>query len=182
MTKKRFINYDDLHAQVLEIANKMQSSGWKPDYIVGLTRGGLMPAVMLSHWFGVPCETLKVSLRDGGESETNCWMPEDAFGYSYEDNASKSFPDKRKNILVVDDINDTGDTINWIKKDWQTSCMPNAPEWRDIWHGNVKFAVLVNNLSSKAYVDYSSTEVNKAEDSVWLVFPWEEWWRTERSY
>lgn len=142
-----------------------------------------MPAVMLSHWFGVPCETLKVSLRDGGQCESNAWMADDAYGYSHPtgDGVSNSDPALRRNILIVDDINDSGDTIEWIKQDWQGSCLPKQPEWRDIWHSNVRFAVLVNNLASKATVDYSATEVNKAEDDVWLVFPWESWWMTERS-
>ena len=64
-----------------EILRKMNQDGWRPDYIVGLTRGGLIPAVMLSHYLEVPMHTLKVSLRDDeGGPESNLWMAEDAFG------------------------------------------------------------------------------------------------------
>jgi hypothetical protein len=45
----------------------------------------------------------------------------------------------------------------------------------------VKFATLIDNLASDAKVDYSATEVNKAEHDVWMVFPWEEWWKTPAS-
>lgn len=176
--KKRFFDHGDLRGQVLELARKIEKSGWRPDYVVGITRGGLFPAVMLSHWFDVPCETLKVSLRDDGQCESNCWMADDAYGYvtPIGEDASNSDPAMRKNILIVDDINDSGETIAWIKQDWQGSCLPDRSEWQDIWHGNVRFAVLVNNLASKSYVDYQAEEVNKANDDVWIVFPWEDWW------
>jgi hypoxanthine phosphoribosyltransferase len=81
----------------------------------------------------------------------------------------------------VDDINDSGATLNWIKKDWRSSCGPADPKWDTVWHNTVKFATLIDNLASDAKVDYSATEVNKAEHDVWMVFPWEEWWKTPAS-
>jgi hypoxanthine phosphoribosyltransferase len=123
---------------------------------------------------------LQVSLRDGEVCVSDLNMAEEAFGYvSLEEQATlKSRWDisKRKNILVVDDINDTGATFNWIKKDWQSSCLPNEDTaWNSVWAKNVRFAVLTNNLSSTFDdVSYYSQEVNKAEDDVWLVYPWEQ--------
>ena len=78
-----------------------------------------------------------------------------------------------KNILIVDDINDTGETFKWIKQDWPSSCLPAHDRWRHVFHNNVKFAVLTNNLSSEEDVDFYVDEVNKAEKPVWLVYPWE---------
>jgi hypoxanthine phosphoribosyltransferase len=54
-----------------------------PDYVVGLTRGGLVPANLISQYLGCRMETLKVSLRDdaNSESESNLWMAEDAYGH-----------------------------------------------------------------------------------------------------
>ena len=136
MVSKRWLSHEDIRSQCLDLARQITKSGWKPDYVVGLTRGGLLPAVMLSHWFGVPCETLKVSLRDdGGESETNCWMADDAYGYTVPGASIGETVDARKNILIVDDINDSGATINWIKQDWRKSCLPQDAVWDDeIWH------------------------------------------------
>jgi hypoxanthine-guanine phosphoribosyltransferase len=124
---------------------------------------------MISHWFDVPCETVKISLRDGGECESKLWMAEDAFGYN---------KDKRTNILLVDDINDSGATFNWLMDDWPSGCFPNDPVWETVWNNNVRFAVVVDNLSSKCNVkmDYSGMEVNKAEKDVWIEFPYEDWW------
>jgi xanthine phosphoribosyltransferase len=148
----------------------MYKDNWRPDYIVGLTRGGLIPAVYMSHMLDIPMHTLKVSLRDNVDTEHNCWMAEDAFGKT----APVDFT-VYSNILIIDDINDTGSTLDWIIQDWQDSCLPNNPRWNDVWGNNVRFAVLFDNLSSEfsRKVDYSAVEINKAEEDVWIVYPWE---------
>jgi hypoxanthine phosphoribosyltransferase len=171
--KKVYYTWQQVEGACLELARQIQASGWKPDYIVGITRGGLIPGNLLSQYMGVPLETLKVQLRDGGESESNCWMSEDAYGYNA---AEKDGDPLCKNILVIDDINDQGSTIAWIKQDWQSSCLPSDVRWNHVWGQNVRFAVITNNLASKQEVDYSVFEVNKAEEDCWLVYPWEEFW------
>jgi hypoxanthine phosphoribosyltransferase len=163
--KKVYYSWKDVQGAVLEIARQMSIVDcWKPDYIVGITRGGAIPAVLLSQYTGIPMKSLDVSLRDGGDLVSNCGMAEDAYD--------------GKNILVVDDINDQGSTIAWIKKDWRSSALPSAIRWdNDIWHRSVRFATLTNNLASKESVDYSVWEVNKAEEDCWLVYPWEDFWK-----
>lgn len=175
MTKKIHISYDQLKGHVNEIIRQINSDGWTPDYVVGITRGGLLPAVLISQYMDLPMHTIKVSLRDGMEEDCdhNCWMAEDAFGYK----SGASDPDARLNILLVDDINDSGATIAWIKNDWASGCLPADPAWNEIWGQNVRFATVVNNLASDEIVSYSSMEVNKAEDPCWIVFPVEDWWR-----
>lgn len=169
LINKRYLGEVDIREAVTNISFQMFKDEWKPDYIVGITRGGLIPAVMMSHITGVKMHTLDVRLRDGdGETESNCWMSEDAFGYFQQGHGQEG-----KNILIVDDINDTGATFEWIKKDWQASCMPSDPAWNDVWHKNVRFASCVENLSSEFSSDYSFIEINKAENDEWIVFPWE---------
>jgi hypoxanthine phosphoribosyltransferase len=159
----------------------MSKDCWIPDYVIGLTRGGLLPALKISNYLDIPMETLKVSLRDGGESESNCWMAADAFGYVElnEQEIIKSRWDtkRRKNILVVDDINDTGATLEWIRKDWQGSCLPNEPSWDTVWGNNVRFAVLINNDASPTEVNYIGESINNVEDDICICFPWECWWQ-----
>ena len=166
-----------------KIIRDLSHDNWKPDYIVGLTRGGLIPATMLSHYLEVPLQTLNVSLRDSELGpESNLWMAEEAFGYvpfdEQETLKSRWDISRRKNILIVDDINDSGATLQWIKDDWQSGCLPNeTTAWNSVWNKSVRFAVLVNNQASNFKdVDYVGKEINKLETPAWVVFPWENWW------
>ena len=111
---------------------------------------------------------IKIQLRDGISNESNCWMSEDAIGYK----------NKPKNILIVDDINDTGATFNWLMKDWQSTCLPDSPKWNNIWNNNVKFAVIVNNVSSECDVkmDFAAMEIDKSKIDLWVHFPYETFW------
>lgn len=182
MTKKIYIDDSKVRSLVLSIARDISLGDWKPDYIAGISRGGLSPAVLLSHYLDLPLHTLKVTLRDGAEEDCdhNCWMAEDAFGYiDYNERSEVGISadkDKRVNILLVDDINDSGATFAWIKNDWRASCLPNDTAWDTVWGHNVRTAVLVHNLASSETSDYSGMEINKAEDPSWVVFPWETWW------
>lgn len=181
MVEKKYYDWVTIRDWTNTISFQMYKDEWRPDYIVGLTRGGLVPAVMMSNTLDIPMHALKVSLRDGGDTESNCWMAEDAFGYvsatavPRPEGDPTNDPALRKNILIVDDINDTGATLDWIIEDWQSSCLPNDPAWADVWGNNVRFAVLIDNLSSKfsRKVNYCAKTINKAERDVWIVYPWE---------
>ena len=176
MIKKHYYSWQDVEKMCVSIVNQMYHDNWKPDYIVGITRGGNVPATIISNMTGISCEALKVSLRDdsGHGSESNCWMSEDAFGYVEKEEDRVTGGPLEKKILIVDDINDTGATFNWIKQDWQSTCLPNDPKWERVWGNNVRFATLTENLASTFYdVNYTCHEINKAEEDVWLVYPWE---------
>jgi len=165
--KKVYYTWRDVERQTQEILRQLQRDAWQPDYVVGLTRGGLVPANLISQYLEVPMETLKVSLRDDkSQPESNLWMAEDAFNMT-------------KEILIVDDINDSGATLNWIKQDWMSSCLPNSKDWNLVWSNNVRVAVLVDNESSASElnINYSAVDLNKAEEDSWIVFPWEDWWK-----
>ena len=161
MIKKHFYSWQDIETMCTSIVKQMYADNFKPDYIVGITRGGNIPATIISNMTGISCEALKVSLRDDArESESNTQMAQDAIS--------------EKKILIVDDINDTGATFNWIKNDWQQS-LTGTGDWhhKRMW-SNVKFATLTENLASEfENVSYHVHEVNKAEEDVWLVYPWE---------
>ena len=163
MTKKVYYTDKETDELIHTIMRQMIKDHWVPEYVVGITRGGLVPALKISHYLELPLETLKVSLRDGGDCESNCWMADDAYA--------------GKNILVVDDINDSGATLEWIKKDWSLSAYRDDPKWESIWNESVRFATLIDNDASPTQVNYIGKSINKEEDDVWIVFPWENWWK-----
>jgi hypoxanthine phosphoribosyltransferase len=130
--KKLIIENTEFKGMLINIARQMARDHWRPDYIVGLTRGGLQAAVMLSHYLDVPMHTLNVSLRDSDTGpESNLWMAEDAFGHNK----------PPMNILIVDDINDSGATLNWIMKDWPSGCFPDGTRWQEMWGTNVRCCI-----------------------------------------
>lgn len=160
--KKHYFSWQNIDEMSTKLVLDIQrDENWKPDYIIGITRGGNIPATIISHMLNVPAEALKINLRDHGNyNESNTVFAEDAFN--------------GKNILVVDDINDSGATFNWLMNDWKASAFPNDPNWEKVFGYNVRFATLVENYASDfGFVKYYAYTVNKAEDDVWLVYPWE---------
>ena len=169
----RNITWNKFDRCVVEIAKQMYRENWKPDYIVGIGRGGLPLAVALSNHIDVPCYSVDISLRDHAMTESNCWIPEDIVGYS----------GPAKQVLVVDDINDTGATFKWLINDWQRSVPDTAinrhgecKTWKQVFDDrSVRFATLVDNYASEfTDVNYSAISVNKTENDIWFVFPWEQ--------
>ena len=157
--KKIYYTWQQVEGACLDLSRQMVQDKWYPDYIVGLNRGGLVPANLISQYLDIPMATLMVSLRDGGIKVSDCGMAEDAYN--------------GQNILIVDDINDQGSTIAWIKQDWPGACLPNHAYWNEVWHKNVKFATLVDNTSSNEQVDYAARVIDKSKKDIWIDFPWE---------
>ena len=183
MSNIKHYAYSDIKKSINDLLRQMNRDNWRPDYVVGVTRGGLLPAVMISHYLDIPMHTLKVCLRDNVDTESNCWMAEEAFGYVTEEDREKYGnarwdPGKRSKILLIDDMNDSGATFKWIVEDWQKSCLPQETiAWQSVWNKNVRFAALVENSSSQFDVDYVAETVDKNDNDIWCVFPWEDWWK-----
>ena len=66
MTKivKRYISQEQINRYCLNIVSMMWADDFKPDIVVGITRGGLLPAIMISHYLGIKMHTFDVRLRD----------------------------------------------------------------------------------------------------------------------
>ena len=150
-------DYDDFRAGIDHIAKSITASGWIPDYIVGIVRGGSVPAVYLSHKLKIPLVMVAWNTRDITifDRESNCWIPEDIMD--------------GKKILVVDDIVDGGDTIRELLADWQSSVAGLGKLPVD----NLRVAAMYYNTAQDVKVDYYHREIDRTEDQRWVVFPWE---------
>jgi len=143
-------------ADVRAVAQKVEADEWRPDFIIGIGRGGLVPAVYMSHHLDLPMLSIDHSSKVPG-------FADELLGKV----ATKSAGGTR--LLFVDDINDSGGTIDYIRH----LLVDNGCE-----SGNVRFAVVINNTRSKARVDYWSQMIDRNEDKRWFVFPWEAMGRT----
>ena len=163
MKHTRQYTWEGVQEGVNSIAMQLFKDEWRPDYIVGITRGGLVPAVLLSHATDIPMKTLCVQLESDGleaNTERNAQMARDALK-------------NNKKILIIDDINDTGKTLSWIREDWVAS-MGGASYDASAWGDTVRTACLIDNQASGFDgMDYTALEINKMEEDVWVVFPWE---------
>jgi uncharacterized protein len=146
-----YIQYDDFLGTVRSLSRQVAGSGWKPDFIIGIGRGGLAPAVYISHELNLPMLSVDHSSRVPG-------FADDLLATL----AAKSAQSTR--LLFVDDINDSGGTIEYIRK--LLADGGAQPEF-------IRFAVLINNECSRSAVDYWAEEIDRTEDKRWFVFPWE---------
>ena len=104
MIKKHYYSWQDIENMCINIVKQMYKDNFYPDYILGLTRGGNIPASIISNMMDIPCEAMKVSFRNDDRVDSNHWL-------------SNLSVDKK--ILIVDDINDSGATFKWIWEDWK---------------------------------------------------------------
>lgn len=146
-----FIPYPEFVADVQAVAAALEADRWKPDHIVGIGRGGLVPAAYLSHRTGI--SLLSVDYSSGVPSFAEELMEKLAL-------ATRA----GRTILLVDDINDSGGTIEALRK----SLIDHGAVERC-----VRVAVLIDNLRSRAKVDYRSRTIDRSSDKRWFVFPWE---------
>ena len=147
--KKNYFTTSQMRNALIQIEDQMVHSNWMPDMILGINRGGCIPGVYLSHILNTPQEVLDIRLRDH-TTKPNLSVLEKAFAF-------------QKKILIIDDINDTGATFQYI--------IDNFGKQEE----KIKFAALIHNKPSKAKVDYQGYEIDKSKDPAWVVFPWEEW-------
>ena len=145
IVNKLYIQDSDIKTYLQTILRAMHKDKFVPDVVIGLSRGGLQPAVMLSNYFDVPMIPVSLALRDHQVEKVDFEL------------------DPNKKYLVIDDINDSGATLNSLAQ------YMNEHTWRS--------AVLINNLPSPFEPDYQGIEINKDEEDVWVVYPWEEWWQ-----
>ncbi len=92
-------SYAEYDADMYSLLSKIKQSNKKYDYVVGIKRGGLIPAVCLSHALNIPLYNLDWSTRD--------WAVQDIRNQVLQ-------PESK--ILLVDDICDSGKTLTTLKE------------------------------------------------------------------
>lgn len=132
-------------------ADLAADTAWRPDFIIGVGRGGLTPAVFLSHATGLPMLSVDYSSR------VKDFADEPLVKLARRTQAGER-------LLFLDDINDSGRTITHLRS--ALAAAAAAP-------GSIRFATLIDNASSAERVDYRARTIDRRETKDWFVFPWE---------
>jgi hypoxanthine phosphoribosyltransferase len=148
MSKKMWYGWKEMRRDVNVLCREIILNKFEPQVIVGLSRGGLVPGVMMSHWFNKPFKPVQAALRDFAEWEE--YLPRKT--------------DER--VLIVDDICDSGETFEKISKH-----IHNNNNKCD-----VRFASLWWNNEVDYEPHYYARDMAKDSENIWLVFPWESFW------
>ncbi len=133
------------------LARQVAETGWTPSFLIGIGRGGLTPAVFLSHATGLPMLSVDYS------SQVPDFAAEPLVKL-----ARRTRQGER--LLFVDDINDTGRTIVHLR-----SVLAGNGAVAE----NTRFATLIDNVRSMARVEYAARTIDRAVTKDWFVFPWE---------
>jgi hypoxanthine phosphoribosyltransferase len=154
------LDHKDESTYVQNILNQIASDNYQPDIIIGITRGGCSPAIKVSHELDIPTSsfyTWKVSVK-GDRSLI------DPFPITDEDIL------KNEKILIVDDINDSGQTLSFVKN--AVDHLLIIPE--------VRYAVLIekkNTFFKDTHyygVHFDDLVGNDSDyEKAWAVFTWE---------
>ncbi len=142
------VSWDDVQSLTEEIARQIQESGYVPDVIVAVSRGGFDPARILCDQLGIKrLASLQIEYyRDINETSSN---PEIVFPLNTE------VPDT--SILIVDDVSDTGTSLQ-VARDHVLE--RGASE--------VRVATLHVKPWTKFRPDFSASVVES-----WIIYPWE---------
>jgi hypoxanthine phosphoribosyltransferase len=145
---KLWYSWEEMRRDVNVLARDIVLDKFDPNVIVGLSRGGLTPGVMLSHWFKKPFKSVASALRDFPEWEDYLPRPTD------------------KRVLIVDDICDSGETFHKMRG--HITKKANGVD--------VRFATLWWNNECDFEPTYYVKEIAKDSTNTWVHFPWEQWW------
>jgi hypoxanthine phosphoribosyltransferase len=159
--EKLFIQADELLSDSFKLAWQVYESGYRPNYIIGVWRGGAPIGIAVQEFLdvlGVPSDHIAIRTSHyKGIDERDSQVQ--VYGLNYVIKQVES----EDSLLIVDDVHDTGISIQKIILDLQTACKKNTPE---IKVATPYFKPMKNKTDRKP--DFYLHETEK-----WLVFPHE---------
>jgi len=149
----RFVTWQEIENASLSIYAKMLQNNYKPQSIIGLLRGGIVPARIFSDFFDILLDFFALDIKlYTGINERN------------DEPSIKSFCGDVKDtkILIIDDIWDSGKTMEGVLN--------------YLGDEDITTATLFWKETAKGRPTYYAETV---KENTWIVFPWEnyEFWR-----
>lgn len=140
---KQIISWDDIKRDSALLADGLREKFPIPDKILAVTRGGLIPAALVTRRLGINrIETIGVESYHGQ-------VQGDVISA-----VKAAHPDFLKDTLIIDDLVDTGKTYAYLREVTE----------------NCLFATLYAKPSGAPYSDYF---VKTFAQDTWVDFPWE---------
>ena len=149
--KCKVVTWSEIDRWAEQVSGKITESGYKPDVVVGLSRGGWVPARILcdqlvcKNLFSIKVEHWGITAQTDMKAKLVQELVVDIKG---------------KKILLVDDITDTGDSLDL-----------SIAHVRSKGPADVRCATLLHISHSKVVPDFYGAEVRK-ENWRWFIFPW----------
>lgn len=154
---KEFLQWLDIENAVISVVKAMERAEYNPLVILGVGRGGMIPAAMVGYVHGRVHNLFP---------EVEC-----VYAWSYMQDSTHKTPGGIKidwpapeiiegwvglgeNLLIVDDLTDTGETLEAYKGKFPLA----------------KTATLIHKKSSTLTPDFYGREDT---EGLWYVFPWE---------
>ena len=106
--EKLYYTWEEQFNDIGRLCEVLNEDSFTPDVVVGISRGGLIAGVMVSHKLNIPFKPVHASTRDFPHWENYLPQPKD------------------QKVLIVDDICDSGETFerisDYIKENINHEC------------------------------------------------------------
>ncbi len=143
------VTWDTVYELARRLAHRIRGSGFAPDMIVAIGRGGYIPGRILSDYLNImDLSSFKIEHYRGTQKS-----PVTVVKYPLSANV-----DGRR-ILLVDDVSDTGDTFDVAIKHIEERGRPEE----------IKTVVLDYKTVSRLVPDYYAREITEWR---WIIYPW----------
>lgn len=143
------VSSESVHDLAWTLAERVRDSGFVPDLVVAVSRGGFTPARVLCDVLGIFNLTSIRVVHYRGPADKE---PVATVKYPL------CIPVEGQRLLVVDDVNDTGDTLRAARAHLE-SLGPRE----------VRTAVLHEKVGSPVRADYAAGSIDEWR---WLIYPW----------
>ena len=143
------IGWSEIQRLCLKLAKLIKTSNYNPDVVVAIGRGGYVPARLLCDYLDIMALTsIKIELYHSGSKKSEQAVIKYPLCTSI----------KGQKILLVDDVNDSGETLEIALNHLKTF----KP-------AEIRTAVMHQKLSTHCCIDYYAKKVIKWR---WLIYPW----------
>ena len=148
--------YDYIHNTIKDMCDKLVCYNTRPfDMIVAIGSGGFIPARIFKTFLDIPILCLNIQFYNNEDNSINKepkiiqWIEEEAIS--------------RKDILIVDEVDDTRTTIKFVVDNLKDACR------------SISVAVVHNKIGNGGKEElgipyYYGEEISGGE---WIVYPWE---------